>query len=124
MEAGALAVGIINQYFAVIERDDSNSSRCSLQPWWDRWLLSTEKISLGSDPAVKTISDTMDFIKKQYAPSLAMICQHLGNQTFNGFLEDVLADGNERMNAKHERMLKAAKDHQRGKPIRQIGGPS
>lgn len=108
MEAGALATGIINQYFAVIERDDSNSSRCSLQPWWDRWLLSTEKISLGSDPAVKTISDTMDFIKKQYAPSLAMIRQHLGSQTFNGYLQDVLSDGNERMTAKHERLLRDA----------------
>ena len=82
-----LATGIINQYFAVIERMDSNISRCPLQPWWESWLHSTEKISLGTAPAIKTIDDTMAFIKKQYAPSLAMIRQHLGDQTFNGYLQ-------------------------------------
>lgn len=109
MMAGSLATGIINQYFAVVQRDDSNISRCPLQPWWANWLLTTEKISLGSAPVSKSIDDTMAFIKKQYAPSLAMIHQHLGGQTFNGYLQDVLSDGNERMNARHEKMLKDSK---------------
>lgn len=109
MPAGELAARIINQYFAVIQDDDSNTSRCSLQPWWERWLLSTEKISLGSAPSIKTIDQTMAFIKKQYAPSLAMIQQHLGGQTFNAYLKEILDDGGERMNAKHEKMLDAAK---------------
>lgn len=110
MMAGVLAAGIINQYFAVIDRVDSNISRCPLQSWWASWLLSTEKISLGTAPASKTINDTMAFIKKQYAPSLAMIRQHLGEQTFNGYLREVVTDGEDRMSAKHEKMLKAARE--------------
>lgn len=110
MTAGTLATGIINTYFAVIEKTDSNISRCPLQPWWESWLLSTEKIRLGTAPAEKTVDDTMAFIKKQYAPSLAMIRQHLGDRSFNGFVREIITDGEERMNAKHEKMLKAAKN--------------
>lgn len=110
MTAGTLATGIINTYFAVIEKSDSNISRCPMQFWWESWLLSTEKIRLGTSPAEKTVDDTMAFIKKQYAPSLAMIRQHLGDRSFNGFVREIITEGEERMNAKHDKMLQAAKN--------------
>lgn len=105
---GTLAAGIINTYFAIINPDDSNKSRCSLQAWWSEWLHSTEKIRLATAEAVKLVSDTMDFIKRQYAPSLAMINKHLGTAPFKLFVQDILADGTERMSAKHERILAAS----------------
>jgi hypothetical protein len=43
--SAALASGIINNYFAIINNDDSNISRCTLQNWWSEWLQSTEKSS-------------------------------------------------------------------------------
>lgn len=105
---GTLASGIINHYFAIINPDDSNKSRCTLQSWWAEWLESTEKIRLATAEAVKLVSDTMDFIKRQYAPSLAMINKHLGTAPFKSFVQEILADGTERMNAKHERILAAS----------------
>ena len=105
---GILATGIINTYFAIINDDDSNKSRCSLQSWWSEWLQSTEKIKLSTEQAIKLVSDTMSFIKRQYAPSLAMIKKHLGGGLFRSFVQEVLEDGNERMSAKHEKILAAS----------------
>ena len=52
---GTLATGIINTYFAIINDDDSNKSRCSLQSWWSEWLQSTEKIRLSTEQAIKLV---------------------------------------------------------------------
>ena len=105
---GSLAAGIINNYFSLINNDDSNISRCTLQAWWAAWLESTEKISLNTEKAVKFVSDTMEFIKRQYAPSLAMINKHLGAAPFKEFVREVLEDGGQRMGAKHEQILAAS----------------
>lgn len=105
---GTLATGIINTYFAIINDDDSNKSRCSMQSWWSEWLQSTEKIRLSTEQAIKLVSDTMGFIKRQYAPSLAMIKKHLGGVSFKSFVQEVIEDGNERMGAKHKKILAAS----------------
>lgn len=105
---GQLFVGIINQYLSVINRDDSNTSRRSIQLWWSIWLQSTEKIRITTDKQDKTVEQVMKFVKRQYAPSLAMIKEHLGGFDFNEYFLDVLKDGSKRMGAKHEQMLLVA----------------
>lgn len=108
ISVGCLATGIINNYFAIINNDDSNKSRCTLQSWWADWLQSTEKISLTTEKATRYVSDTMDFIKQQYAPSLAMIKKHLGPEPFKSYFRDVLDEGSQRMSTKHEQILAAS----------------
>lgn len=103
-----IATGIINTYFAIINNDDSNKSRCSLQSWWAEWLQSTEKIGLSTAQSIKLVSETMAFIKRQYSPSLAMIKQHLGGVLFKDFVQEIVEDGNERMGAKHKKILAAS----------------
>lgn len=105
---GTLATGIINNYFSIITNDDTNKSRCSLQLWWSEWLQTTEKIRLTTEQSIKLVSDTMEFIKRQYAPSLAMINKHLGTSPFRSFVQEILEDGKERLSAKHERILAAS----------------
>ncbi len=105
---GCLATGIINNYFAIINNDDSNKSRCTLQSWWAEWLQSTEKISLTTEKATRYVSDTMQFIKRQYAPSLAMINKHLGPGQFKSFIQETVHDGSQRMSTKHEQILAAS----------------
>lgn len=107
-DVGMLTTGIINNYFAIINVDDSNVSRCTLQSWWAAWLESTEKIRLATEKATKLVSDTMEFIKRQYAPSFAMINRHLGKKGFAEFVQETVDDGHNRMSAKHEQMLAAS----------------
>jgi len=110
---GEVASGIINNYFAIIDNNDSNISRCSLQTWWADWLQSTEKISLATEQAIKYVDDSMDFIKRQYAPTFAMIKIHLGQHGYQEFIKEIDADGRERMGPKHEQILAASSG---GKP--------
>lgn len=102
---GELFVGVINKYLAVINLDDSNISRCTLQTWWLEWLQSTEKIRLTTAKAVKTVEEAMDFVKRQYSPTLAMIKEYLGVVPFRDYLQGLIIDGKERMTMKHEKML-------------------
>jgi len=109
---GSLAVGIINNYFAIINDDDANVSRCSLQAWWSAWLQSTDKITLTTERDIKLVSDSMEFIKRQYAPSLAMIDKHLGAAPFKEFVRELLTDGRGRLRSKHEKILAASTEGQ------------
>jgi len=102
---GQLFVGILNQYLSIIDRDDSNTTRCSIKPWWSAWLQSTEKIKLTTAKETKTVDEVMKYVKRQYAPSLAMIKQHLGAFPFNEYIRELIKDGSDRMGLKHEQML-------------------
>ena len=102
---GQLFVGILNQYLAIINLDNTNISRCSLQTWWSEWLQSTEKVKLTTAKAVKTVAEAMEYINRQYAPTLAMIKTHLGVVTFNDFIRELIKSGVERMSMKHEQIL-------------------
>ncbi len=102
---GHVAVGIINQYLTFINRDDSNKSRCTPLPWWSAWLQHTEKLKLTTQKAKKLISEVQDYIKKQYAPTLAMIKKAVGFPAFADFMRDVITDGNRRMTTKHDQII-------------------
>lgn len=102
---GFVAAGIINQYLAFINRDDSNKSRCTLQDWWFNWLHHTEKLKITTAKAIKLVSQVQDYIKKQYAPTLAMIKKAVGVAAFSDFLKDCLTDGYSRLSAKHDQII-------------------
>lgn len=103
--AGHLAVAILNNYFAIINQDDSNRSRCSLKAWWSAWLTTTDKIKLTTAKALKEIEEVLDFLRRQYAPTFAMCKQYLGVANFSDFMHELIDIGKERMTKKHEMIL-------------------
>lgn len=103
--AGQLFVGILNQYLAVINSDNLNTSRCTVQDWWAAWLQSTEKIKLTTTPQIKTVEEAMAYLQKQYAPLLAVIREYLGRNGFEGYVSHLLNDGSKRLSMRHEQML-------------------
>lgn len=104
-DLGNVATGIINQYLSFINLDDSNKSRCSLLTWWENWLQHTSKLKLTMQKAKKLVSEVQEYIKKQYAPTLAMIKKAVGVSDFSDFLRDVLDDGYKRMTTKHDQII-------------------
>ena len=105
LPVGQLFVGVMNEYLTIINLDDSNISRCTIQPWWSDWLQSTEKIRLTTSKAMKTVEEAMEYVKKQYSPTLAMIKEHLGAFSFNDYIREIVRTGADRMSMKHEQML-------------------
>lgn len=104
LEPSQIAVGILNTYFTPINLDDSNKTRCSTQEWWLSWLQSTEKLKLTIEKAKKTIQQIADYIRRQYAPTLAMLKEYFKHD-FNEFVRGITDEGEARMGLKHYQIL-------------------
>lgn len=108
-DLGSVATGIINNNLSFIELDDSNKSRCSLAVWWSTWLCTTEKLKLTKKKALRLIEEVQGYMKKQYAPTLAMLKKALGVSGFSDFMHEVLSDGYSRMKQKHDDIIIASR---------------
>lgn len=109
VELGQLSVSVLNHYFSVINLDDSNKSRCSLQDWWSAWLTTTDKLRLTTMKAVKVVEEVMAHVKKQYAAIFAMFRKHLGVVASNEFIRDLIETGKGRLNKRHELIMACSK---------------
>ncbi len=87
---GAVAVGILSNYFRVIIRDNDNISRCSTDPLWSRFVAGVEKLRLTAGKTVKSLDEKERWIKKQVLPSIsALVAFKHGDMSF---ITDMLPD--------------------------------
>jgi phage replication initiation protein len=108
---GELFFSIVNTYFAIINLDDSNKSRCSLKSWWSAWLESTNKIKLTVSKLIKKIDQVKLWFQKSVSPSLATIRKSFNNDgLFADYMKGILLDGRNRMSRKHEQILLNSKE--------------
>lgn len=70
---GEVASGILNNYIRFIINDDSNRSRCSIDPKWVEFVGSVRKLSLTVKSAPKTLEDKKNWIISQVLPTLTGI---------------------------------------------------
>ena len=70
---GNIAVGLLNNYFRVIQLDNNNKSRCTIDLLWQRFIdgISSVKLYVPSEP--KTLEEKREWFKRQVAPTLAGI---------------------------------------------------
>ncbi len=106
---GLIAVSALNQYFSVINLDDSNKSRCTLQDWWSTWLSTSEKLRLTTSQALRLVDETIQHIKKQYSTSFAMIKKYLGVAEFHGFVHELIETGNDKLTRKHDYIIRSSR---------------
>jgi phage replication initiation protein len=105
LEVGMVALAVLNNYFAVVNIDDSNKTRCTLKDWWAAWLTTTDKLKLTTNKAIKLVGEVIQHIKNQYAPSIAMIRKCLGVTEFKSFIDELILNGTERMLNKHKLII-------------------
>lgn len=105
IELGALVVSCLNTYYRPINAESSNKSQCSTQAWWAAWLTTTEKIRLTTAKAVKYVTDSMEYVKRQYGATFAMFKKYLGVAAFSDFLHDLTTTGAQLMGRKHDQMI-------------------
>lgn len=105
VEAGHLASSVLNNYFQVINLDDSNRTRCTVQDWWQAWIQSTEKIRLTTMKAIKVVAEVVAHIQKQYSASFAMIKKFMGVIDFHEFIHDLVDLGKDRMKKRHDMII-------------------
>lgn len=106
---GEIVTRTLNQYFTLIDRNDSNVSRCTVKAWWSAWLQTTLKLKLTTRKADKYVSEVVDHIRKQFAPSIAMMRKFYGVVNFHEIITEIIESGTERMSKKHHQIMEMSK---------------
>lgn len=73
MSLGEVITEILNNYVRVVNLDDSNRSRCSVNPIWERFICTVKKLALYVKEAKKTIEEKRKWIIHSVMPTLAGI---------------------------------------------------
>lgn len=83
ISVGALCIGVLSNYFRVIVRDDSNKSRCSTDPKWQRFIDGIQALRLYVHHDEKSLDDKKAWILRQVAPTLTgIIIADYGDMSF------------------------------------------
>lgn len=72
-ELGEIVMSIMNNYLKIVVLDDSNRSRCSINPLWKKFLESVGKLRLYVSEFAKTLKDKRKWLVHQCLPTLAGI---------------------------------------------------
>lgn len=87
---GAVAIGILSNYFRIIIRDNDNVTRCTTDPVWERFVENVSKLRLTVGKAEKTLDSRKEWISKQCMPTIsAIIASDNGDLSF---ITDRLSD--------------------------------
>lgn len=70
---GDVAIGILSQYFRIIDLTDTNRSRCPEEIAWQLFTSGVQKLGLYVSQREKTIEDKKRWIEKKIAPTLSSI---------------------------------------------------
>lgn len=70
-QIGEIVMQILNNYVRLIIPDDSNRSRCSSHPLWEKFVCMVGKLRLYVAAVQKTIEDKKRWLIKQCLPTIA-----------------------------------------------------
>ena len=80
---GAVAIGILSNYFRIIVKNNSNISRCSTDPLWEEFIDNVDKLRLTISKTEKTLESKKEWILKQCMPSIsAVVAYENGDMSF------------------------------------------
>ena len=96
---GSVCMSILANSLRLIELNNPNKSRCSVNPVWQKFIDNVQPLSLYTAPPEKTIPRIKNWVNYQVAPSLAaLFYAHGGDITF--FIQ-LIANGTPRLNKSH-----------------------
>ncbi len=72
-DLGLIVMEILNNYVRIVELDDSNRSRCSVHPLWEKFTEAVGKLSLFVKEQEKTLKEKRRWIVRSVLPTLAGI---------------------------------------------------
>ncbi|MCM1233124.1 MAG: replication initiation factor domain-containing protein [Ruminococcus flavefaciens] len=70
-ELGEIVMEILNNYVRLIVQDDSNRSRCSPHPLWEKFVRAVGKLRLYVNPVKKTLEEKKRWLIRQCLPTIA-----------------------------------------------------
>lgn len=95
MDLGQIVVGVLSNYIRVINLDNDNRSRCTVNEVWQSFISGIEPLRLSVRAVEKDIDDKKDWIVKQVMPSLVAVILSDGGSY--DFITNNISSGFERM---------------------------
>ena len=96
---GSVCMAILSNSLRLIELDNPNKSRCSINPLWQKFIDNVRPLSLYTAPPEKTIARIENWVNRQVAPSLATLL--FANDGDITFLTRFIDNGMIRLNKSH-----------------------
>lgn len=70
-ELGEIVMGILSNYVKIVVLDDSNRSRCSVLPLWEKFIDAVGKLRLFVQQSAKTLKEKKSWLVRQCLPTIA-----------------------------------------------------
>ena len=104
----SVVAGVLRSFleFKQDEGRDGSRSRWSIAPWWEAFLGGVAKLRLAMQPSERTIEQVLDWVRRQVAPSLALLT--LANGGAVDWLHAMIGKGRDRLTARHLMLLGAS----------------
>ncbi len=99
---GDVAIGVLSQYFRIIDLTDTNRSRCLEEITWQLFASGVQKLGLYVSQREKTIEDKKRWIDKFVAPSLSLVTLYEGGDI--SYLKNLVYNNVDRISF-HDREL-------------------
>jgi phage replication initiation protein len=92
---GSVCFGLLSNYFRIINLDNNNRSRCSVDPLWEKFIDRIRPLKLYVPDSPKTLEDKKQWVLTQVMPTLAGIV--IADSGSLEFITDNLVHSAERM---------------------------
>lgn len=94
---------LLYSYFRPLEKRCKNITRSPTAAYWQDFLKDIEKIKIYEDKKEKTIEEKFDWLQKQVAPTMALLCLAFNNTEF---LQNVALNSVDRIKDSDKEILK------------------
>ena len=100
--------GIIKGYLDFkVPSSCSQRERWDTQEWWNRFLSGAKKLRLSTAPVIRSVDKSLEWCRKQVAPTLAMLVRTAGGDLW--IFDQLVADGEKRLKPWHKALLASLK---------------
>lgn len=109
---GETVCGILKHYLRfTVKGKDSNRNRWKTAPFWIKFLAGVDGLPLTTIKEAPTIEDKEEWLKRQAAPSLAIVFKAYDGDIEK--IEEILNEGAQRLTAKDHNMIKQFKENKK-----------
>lgn len=106
---GEVVVGVLSHYFRVVQLDDSNRSRCTIDERWAAFINGVSPLKLYIPKEEKTLDDKKAWLEYQCGPTIAaVVISDFGSY---GFLEKCVHSGALRLTKGLSRLIAPCLDN-------------
>lgn len=98
-----LTLGVLSNYFRVIDYDKTRKTRCYTSSVWEMFLAGIEKVKVSQPKKILTLHERENYLMRQVAPTLASVI--IARKGDMDIVYDMLSLGSRRLSAAQVKMI-------------------